>query len=169
MILSPKFKSGYKFKIELLGDLLEQVDSHKYLGVIINDALLWQPHTATIAVKLSRLCDLLYKLRNYTDTAMLKKVFYALVQPVIHYGLICWGSCSESINCPIEILLNRILKCVNFVKVRQMQVSDLYALSNVLTIKKTHTMQRYVNLYTMLNKRLSRNFLKLFFRMPLYA
>ena len=27
MILSPKFKSGYKFKIELLGDLLEQVDS----------------------------------------------------------------------------------------------------------------------------------------------
>ena len=30
MILSPKFKSNYKFKIELLGDLLEQVDSHKY-------------------------------------------------------------------------------------------------------------------------------------------
>ena len=29
MILSPKFKSNYKFKIELLGDL-EQVDSHKY-------------------------------------------------------------------------------------------------------------------------------------------
>ena len=32
--------------------------------------------------QLSRLCGLLYKLRNYTDTAMLKKVFYALEQPV---------------------------------------------------------------------------------------
>ena len=37
----------------MLGDLLEQVDSYKYLGVIIDDALSWQPHTATIAVKLS--------------------------------------------------------------------------------------------------------------------
>ena len=37
MILSPKFKSSYKFKIKLLGDL-EQVDSYKYLGVIIHDA-----------------------------------------------------------------------------------------------------------------------------------
>ena len=61
MILSPKFKSNYKFKIELLGDLLEQVDSHKYLRVTIDGILSWQPHTATIAVKLSRLCDLPYK------------------------------------------------------------------------------------------------------------
>ena len=138
MIVSPKFKSSYKFKIELLGNLLEQVDSHKYLGVIIDDVLSWQPHTAMIAVKLSRLCGLLYKLRNYTDTAILKKVFYALVQPVIHYGLICWGSCSESIKRQIEILLNRILRCINFVKVRQMHVSDLYALSKVLTIKDAY-------------------------------
>ena len=135
MILPPKFESSCKFKTELLGNLLEQVDSHKYLGVVVDDALSWQPHTATIAVKLSRLCGLLYKLRNYTDTAMLKRVVYALVQPVIHYGMICWGSCSESIKRPIEILLNRILRCINFVKVRQMHVSDLYALSKVLTIK----------------------------------
>ena len=138
MILSPKFKSSYKFKIELLGNLLEQVDSHKYLGVIIDDVLSWQPHTAMIAVKLSRLCGLLYKLRNYTDTTILKKVFYALVQPVIHYGLICWGSCSESIKRRTEILLNRILRCINFVKVRQMHVSDLYALLKVLTIKDAY-------------------------------
>ena len=138
MIVSPKFKSSYEFKIELLGNLLEQVDSHKYLGVIIDDVLSWQPHTAMIAVKLSRLCGLMYKLRNYTYTAILKKVFYALVQPVIHYGLICWGSCSESIKRPIEILLNRILRCINFVKVRQMHVSDLYALSKVLTMKDAY-------------------------------
>ena len=64
MILPPKFNSSYKFEIELSGDLLKQIDSHKYFGVIIiDDALSWQPHTATIAVKLSRLCGLLDKLR----------------------------------------------------------------------------------------------------------
>ena len=77
---------------------MEQEDSHKYLGVNIDDALPWQPHTATIAVKLSKLCGLLHKLRNNTDIAMLKKVFYVLVQPMTNYGLLCWGSCSESIN-----------------------------------------------------------------------
>ena len=165
MILSPKFKSSYKFKIELLGNLLEQVDSHKYLGVIIDDVLSWQPHTAMIAVKLSRLCGLLYKLRNYTDTAILKKVFYALVQPVIHYGLICWGSCSESIKRRTEILLNRILRCTNFVKVRQMHVSDLYALSKVLTIKDAYKAEvLYVNLYTMLNKMLFQKFSQIIFQ-----
>ena len=74
MILSSKFKSNYKFKIELLEDILEQVDFDNYLGVIIDDVLSWQPHSATIAAKLPRLCGLLYKLRNYTDTALLKKV-----------------------------------------------------------------------------------------------
>ena len=69
---------------------------------------------------------------------MLKKVFYALVQPVIHYDLICRGSCSESITSPIEILLNRVLRCINIVKVRQMHVSDLHALSKVLTIKDAY-------------------------------
>ena len=53
ILKSPKFKSNYKFKIELLGDFLEQVDSHKYVGVIIDDTLSWQPHPATIAIKLS--------------------------------------------------------------------------------------------------------------------
>ena len=31
MVLSPKFNSNYKFKIELLGDILEQVDPQKSL------------------------------------------------------------------------------------------------------------------------------------------
>ena len=31
MVLSPKFNSIYKFKIELLGDILEQVDPQKSL------------------------------------------------------------------------------------------------------------------------------------------
>ena len=65
---------------------------------------------------------------------MLKKVFYAFVQPEIHCGMICWGSYSESTKRLIEILLNRILRCINFVKVRQIHVSDLYALSKVLII-----------------------------------
>ena len=68
---------------------------------------------------------------QYTDTA-------TLVQLVVHYGLICRGSCSESIKRPIEILLNRILRCINFVKVRQMHVSNLYALSKVLTLKDAY-------------------------------
>ena len=64
------------------------------------------------------------------------------MQPVIHYCLICLGSCSESIVRPIEILLKRILRCINVVKVRQMHVSDLYALSKVLTIKDDYKPER---------------------------
>ena len=120
MILSPKFKSNYKSKIEILGDHLEQVDYHKYLGAIIDNALSWQPHTATIDVKLFGICGPLYKLRKYTNNAMLKEIFYAVVQSVIHYGLICLGSFSELITRPTEILLNRTLRCSNLVKVRLM-------------------------------------------------
>ena len=53
ILKSPKFKSNYKFKIELLGDFLKRVDFHEYVGVIMDDTLSWQPHPATIAIKLS--------------------------------------------------------------------------------------------------------------------
>ena len=88
MIIFPNFKSNYNFITELLGNALENVNFHKYLGVIIDDKLSWHQYTATVTTKLSKLSGLFYKLRNYGDKATLQEAYFALAQPVIHYGLI---------------------------------------------------------------------------------
>ena len=138
MTTSLNFKSNYNFKIELLGTAHQQLNFQKYFRVIIDDKLSWYEHITTVIAKLSNLCGLFYKLRNYVDRATLKKAYFALAQPVMHYGLICWGSCAKSIAILIKILINIILRCTNFVRLRQMHVTELYSLSNNLNLQDAY-------------------------------
>ena len=64
-----------------------------------------------------------------------------LIYPNLLYGITCWGSCSKAASQPIQIIQNRILRCINMIGLRQIYVSELYILSNVL---KVHDMYEYV-------------------------
>ena len=118
-----------------------QTETHKYLGIIIDEKLSWKPHLSAVASKLAKLCGLFYKLRLYVDKQVLKKVYYTLIYPIIFYCVICWGSCSKTVSKPVEVVHNQILKCINMVGKRQIHVTDLYALSNVLKINDIYILE----------------------------
>ena len=141
-----------KFQIKLKEHLLCQTETHKYLGIIIDEKLSWKPHLSAVASKLAKLCGIFYKLRLYVDKQVLKKVYYTLIYPILLYGVICWGSCSKTVFKPVEVAHNRILRCINMVGKRQIHVTDLYALSNVGYSKyMTSIFLKYVNLCFVLN------------------
>ena len=112
-----------------------------YLGIVIDEKLSWKPHLSAVASKLAKLCGLFYKLRLYVDKQVLKKVYYTLIYPILLYGVICWGSCSKTVSKPVEVVHNRILRCINMVGKRQIHVTDLYALSNVLKIHDIYILE----------------------------
>ena len=64
------------------------------------------------------------------DKQVLKKVFYTLIYPILLYGIICCGSCPKTVSKSVEVVHNRILRCINMIGKRQIYVTDLYALSN---------------------------------------
>ena len=141
IIISPKLRERYKFQIKLKEHLLCQTETHKYLGIVIDEKLSWKPHLSAVASKLAKLCGLFYKLRLYVDKQVLRKVYYTLIYPILLYGVICWGSCSKTVSKPVEVVHNRILRCINMVGKRQIHVTDLYALSNVLKIHDIYILE----------------------------
>ena len=79
IIISPKLKEKYKFQIKFKEHLLCQTQTHKYLGIIIDEKLSWKPHLSAVASKLAKLCGLFYKVRLYVDRQALKKVYCTLI------------------------------------------------------------------------------------------
>ena len=141
MIISPHFTEKHIYQIKLKENLLSKTENHKYLGVIIDENLSWKPHIMIITSKLSKLCRLLYKLRPFVNKQILMQVYYTLIYPNLLYGITCWGSCSKTAFQPIQIIQNRILRCINMIGLRQIYVSELYILSNVLKVHDIYVLE----------------------------
>ena len=71
---------------------LEQVPTIKFLGIIISETLVWNEHIKSVTRKLSKITGSLYKIRRCIPKAMLRKVYYALVNSQLMYGISIWGS-----------------------------------------------------------------------------
>ena len=73
---------------------LEQVPTIKILGIIISETLVWNEHIKSVTVTrtLSKITGSLYKIRRCIPKAILRNVYYALVNSQLMYGISIWGS-----------------------------------------------------------------------------
>ena len=141
IIISPKGKGNHIYKIKYKESLLCRTESHKYLGITIDEKLSWKPHLTVIASKLAKLCGLLYKLRPFLTKQLLMRVYYTLIYPNLLYGITCWGGCSKTVLQPLQIIHNRILRCINKLRMREIHVTELYILSNLLKITDIYILE----------------------------
>ena len=58
-----------EFSVKVNGFEIEQGESIKYIGVVLNDKLNWKAHLKCLKAKLSRSCFIMSKLRYYLDTS----------------------------------------------------------------------------------------------------
>ena len=64
-----------ELSIYICNNKIEQVSSHKVLGIVVDSELKWLPHLETIRKKLARNLYLLSQLKNYVDVEALKMFF----------------------------------------------------------------------------------------------
>ena len=79
------------FTIKINEVELAQCDSYKYLGVIFDKNLSWQPHIEYICGKINKSIGGLAVLRHRTGLSVLREVFFALVYSYVRYGILAWG------------------------------------------------------------------------------
>ena len=83
---------------------IEQVQTYKYLGVIIDDKLNWQMHSSNVCKKLNRRIFFLRKLRSLKIDAIILSLFYrSTIQSILSFCIAAWGG---NIRCT----MNRIIK-----------------------------------------------------------
>ena len=91
---------------------LEQVPTIKILGIIISETLVWNEHIKSVTVtrKLSKIAGSLYKIRRCIPKAMLRNVYYALVNSQLMYGISIWVSGGSISN--LGCLFSAQKKCI---------------------------------------------------------
>jgi len=122
------------------GVRIQQTDSMKYLGVIIDNKLSWKPQISSLCGKLSQACGVVCKIRHFADMKILRLIYFSLFHSLLQYCIIDWGRAYKTVIRPVQVLQNRILKYMTFSRrtssansifklLKILKVSDLYELN----------------------------------------
>ena len=117
------FKSHRKIKpvsweLLLNGSPIEQVDSTKFLGVIIDQHLTWKAHIDHIALKIAKNIGILKRIAYLIPEDIKKSLYYTLIYPYLSYCNFIWASNYPSRLHKLIILQNKAIKIVAGVEAR---------------------------------------------------
>ena len=87
---------------------LTNVEETKYLGVIIDKNLSWKSHIQMVNTKISKGIGILSKVRHFVPQSTLLNIYNAFVLPNILYGLLNWGSASNTALDPLHKKLKKL-------------------------------------------------------------
>jgi len=113
---------------------IEKVNTIKYLGVMIDQHLRWDVHASYTAQKIRKAIYIFYNLRNILNNKLLRMVYFSLVQSVLRYGIVIWGSLLPSNLHSLQVAQNTVLK-VMFKLDRLFPTTELYSTYKILNIK----------------------------------
>ena len=69
---------------------IEQVDSYKYLGVLISSDLSWSLHINWVCSRAKQLIGFLYRHLRLVDSKCVSRVYQAIVLPILNYCSAIW-------------------------------------------------------------------------------
>jgi len=126
---------------------LKQVESFKYLGIVIDSKLTWKDQSIYLQAKLRKINYLLHYLAQFFTKSHMIKIYYALYQSVLQYGLMIWGGAADYHTNPIEILQKWAIRDVvgkkwgdstkaDFKNLKILQIKKLYQLMAVDYVQK---------------------------------
>jgi hypothetical protein len=79
--------------------IITNINSTRFLGLIIDSMLSWKDHIVELTSKLNKACYVIRAIKPFMSLDVLKKIYFSYVHSVMSYGIIFWGNShySESI------------------------------------------------------------------------
>ena len=138
MVIPPKSKdTTSNLTIEINNSIIHSSKTVKYRGVIIASKLFFVLLINYIESKLTRANGIISRLKSTLSKDALLKLYYALFQPHLLYGLTIWGTTYPTYLKPLKILQNRTLRNIGgsatyenpnayYIKLDILKLQDLY-------------------------------------------
>lgn len=92
---------------------LEEVMSHKHLGLILSSNLSWDEHIEHICVKANQSLNVLNALKYKLDRSTLEKLYFSFVRSKLEYGSIVFDNCSKHSEELLDSVQYRAAKIVS--------------------------------------------------------
>ena len=94
------------------GVSIEQVDSFKYLGVMIDSYLKWDTHITMVRSKVARAIGRVHRLKHLLPKRILLLLYYSLVLPHLDYCNVIWGRTTQTNLQKLQTLQNRYARMI---------------------------------------------------------
>ena len=72
---------SHNIEIRINNQIIEQVNSTKFLGLIMDKELTWKQHIKLVETKISKILGILVRVRRYISLTTLKTIYNALIYP----------------------------------------------------------------------------------------
>lgn len=105
---------------------IKEVQSTKYLGIIIDNHLKWEAHISYLCKKTRYLIFKFYQLRDILNRKLMIMIYKALFEQIVSYGLVIWGGLYNSALEPLNVTQNGILRVI-YKKQRLCSTTLLYS------------------------------------------
>ena len=111
---SPRKQIAKKMNFCLSVQKIRQKTCTKYLGVLLDEHLLFKDQINTLKQKLNRANGILAKLRHHLPSDILKTVYYSLFDTHLRYACQVWGQSNSDILVMVQRAQNKALRIINF-------------------------------------------------------
>src|SRR5215475_9356191 len=95
-------------QVVISNSIIANINSTKFLGLIIDSTLSWKDHVTELTPKLNKACYVFRTLTFLRSPEVLKMVYFSCFHSIMSYGIIFWGNSHHSIN--IFKIQKRILR-----------------------------------------------------------
>ena len=124
---------NYNIGLKLNGKKLTLSESVKYLGVILDQSLSWNPHINNLSTKLKNANGIISKVRHVLPISVLLSIYNALFSSHLTYACQCW---CQNINTKSDRILKLQKRCVRLLTFSKYDTpsSPLFHFLNILKI-----------------------------------
>lgn len=98
--------------LNVANEVIEEVQSFKYLGVHLDNRLTWRKHIDEVVSSCSALCGILRKLAWILPQHALLKIYYAFINSKYQYGIAIWGTACRTFLKDVQTQQNRCIKAI---------------------------------------------------------
>lgn len=91
---------------------IELVNTHKYLGLTIDNTFSWKFHIQNLCNRLRSCIYHMYNLKRIVPKQTLRTIYMAIVESILAYGILAWGNATYSHLRPLISIQNKIIKII---------------------------------------------------------
>ena len=130
----------------------------RYLGMNLDQHLYYKSHIESIAKKVARATEILWKLKKFLTAKTLLNLYNALIKPHLLYGLVIWGSTDPcTTQQPLQLLQNNAVRAITGIS-RFEHITSSFRRLDILKIHDLCKIEIALNMHKFKNDKLPDTF-----------
>ncbi|GAB0100323.1 uncharacterized protein DMENIID0001_163480 [Sergentomyia squamirostris] len=135
---------------------LEIVREYKYLGVLLDDKLTWEPQLLWMRRRISALSGVFGRTSSHMSDEVKRMMYHALVAPILSYGSLVWSAAGVSRLKGLQRSQNQVIKRL-FSLPRLTPSKSLFEDYKFKTLHETINQERTTHITKIINNRMLSN------------